>query len=101
MSMISKDEALELLDKMSFFNQRAGRELWMDKSKEVQDEDIKNRERDIALLKQYIGQSTGNWIYHNRFQFGKSYHECSVCHATQDGSYGSSCCPECGARLDN
>lgn len=99
--MISKEEALELLDKMLFFNQRAGRELWMRKPKDVQDEDIENKKHDIELLKQYINSPTGNWIYHNRFQFGKSYYECPVCHTTQDGSHGSSYCPECGARLDN
>ena len=33
--------ALEVLDKLSFFGgQRAGRELWNDKPREVQDEDI-------------------------------------------------------------
>ena len=40
--------ALEVLDKLSFFGgQRAGRELWNDKPREVQDEDIASFNRDI------------------------------------------------------
>ena len=35
------EKALEILDKLSFFGgQRAGRELWNDKTREVQDEEI-------------------------------------------------------------
>lgn len=32
--------ALEILDRLQFFGQRAGRELWNDKPRNVQDEDI-------------------------------------------------------------
>lgn len=52
--MISKDEAIDILEKMSFFNQRAARELWNDKSKEIQDEDIANRESNINKLIEFI-----------------------------------------------
>lgn len=49
------DKAIEILDKLSFFGgQRAGRELWNDKSREVQDEDIANFNRDIELLRDFI-----------------------------------------------
>jgi len=48
-------KALDILDKFDFFyGQRAGRELWFDKPKEVQDEDIKNFSKDIAFLKDFI-----------------------------------------------
>jgi hypothetical protein len=50
-----KSEVLEILDKLEFFQgQRAGRELWNDKPKEVQDEDIKNFNRDIQKIRDYV-----------------------------------------------
>lgn len=49
------DECLDILDKMEFFQgQRAGRELWFDKPKNIQDKDIENYNRDISTLKEYI-----------------------------------------------
>lgn len=49
------DECLNILDKMEFFQgQRAGRELWFDKPKNIQDEDIENFNRDINTLREYI-----------------------------------------------
>ena len=47
-------EALDLLDKFSFFNQRAGRELWFYKAKEVQEQDIEIFDRDVDILKNLI-----------------------------------------------
>ena len=48
-------KVIEILDKLSFFGgQRAGRELWNDKPREVQDEDIANFNRDIEYLKDII-----------------------------------------------
>ena len=44
-----------ILDKLSFFGgQRAGRELWNDKSRKVQDEDIASFNRDIEYLRDLI-----------------------------------------------
>ena len=56
--------ALEVLDKLSFFGgQRAGRELWSDKPREVQDEDIANFNRDIEYLKDIIRKHMNDgWI---------------------------------------
>lgn len=48
------NECLDILAKMEFFNQRAGRELWFDKPKNIQDEDIENFNRDINTLREYI-----------------------------------------------
>lgn len=49
------EKAIEVLDKLSFFcGQRAGRELWNDKPREVQDEDIADFNRDIEYLKGII-----------------------------------------------
>ena len=48
-------KAMEILDKISFFGgQRAGRELWNDKPREVQDEDITSFNRDIEWLREFI-----------------------------------------------
>lgn len=48
-------ELEEVLDKLQFFGgQRAGRELWNDKPREVQDEDIANFNRDIEYLRDFI-----------------------------------------------
>ena len=53
--------ANEVLDKLQFFGgQRAGRELWNDKPREVQDEDIANFNRDIEYLKDIIRKHMKN-----------------------------------------
>ena len=56
--------ALEVLDKLSFFGgQRAGRELWNDKPREVQDEDIASFNRDIEWLREFIRNHINDgWI---------------------------------------
>ena len=59
------EKAIEILDKFSFFGgQRAGRELWNDKPREVQDEDIANFNRDIEYLRDFIRKYMENdgWI---------------------------------------
>lgn len=49
------EKALEILNKLSFFGgQRAGRELWNEKPREVQDEDIASFDRDIEYLRDFI-----------------------------------------------
>ena len=49
------EKAIEILDKLSFFGgQRAGRELWNDKPREVQDEDIASFNRDIEYIRDII-----------------------------------------------
>ena len=46
------DKALDILDKWEFFyGQRAGRELWFDKPREVQDQDIADFVRDIETVR--------------------------------------------------
>ena len=52
---LNAEQIVDILDKMDFFQgQRAGRELWNDKSYEVQEQDIANFSRDISLIKEYI-----------------------------------------------
>ena len=57
-----------ILDKLSFFGgQRAGRELWNDKPREVQDEDIANFNRDIEYLRDFIRKHINDgWIPSNK-----------------------------------
>lgn len=51
-------EVFEILSKWEFFyGQRAGRELWADKPKEVQDQDIANFNRDIETVKNWVNEA--------------------------------------------
>lgn len=54
-----KKTILDILEKYQFFlGQRAGRELWFSKPKDVQDEDIANFNRDIKSVIEYINNVT-------------------------------------------
>lgn len=54
----TSDKAHDILDKWEFFlGQRAGRELWNDKPKEVQDKDIKDFLRDIEILRSSLSDN--------------------------------------------
>ena len=45
-------KCLDILNKWQFFQgQRAGRELWNDKPREVQDKDIENFNKDLDFLR--------------------------------------------------
>lgn len=47
-----KEQARDILNKWQFFyGQRAGRELWANKPKEVQDQDIADFNRDMEIVK--------------------------------------------------
>ena len=49
------NNVFDILDKMEFFQgQRAGRELWNDKPKEVQDKDISDFIKDINYIRSYL-----------------------------------------------
>lgn len=50
-----KSEVLEILDKMEFFQgQRAGRELWMDKPEDLQEQDLQNFNNDLQKIREYV-----------------------------------------------
>ena len=57
-------KAMEILEKLSFFGgQRAGRELWNDKPRVVQDEDIAAFNRDVQWLRDFIRKHMSDgWI---------------------------------------
>lgn len=51
-------KVFDILDKIEFFQgQRAGRELWNDKPKEVQDKDISDFIKDINYIRSYLQDS--------------------------------------------
>ena len=51
-------KVFDILDKMELFQgQRAGRELWNDKPKEVQDKDISDFIKDINYIRSYLQDS--------------------------------------------
>lgn len=55
------EKAIEILNKLSFFGgQRAGRELWNEKPRKIQDEDIASFNRDIEYLKGIIRKHTND-----------------------------------------
>ena len=73
------NEVLDILNKWEFFyGQRAGRELWADKPKEVQDKDIADFNRDIQIVRTAIEQESprpkGRWE-----RTGEADYKCSVC----------------------
>ena len=51
----------DILDQFHFFlGQRAGRELWGDKPRAVQDRDIANFNRNLQIIRNYIKQNTAS-----------------------------------------
>lgn len=75
--MADLNKTIDGVERLQFFNQRAGRELWVDKPKDVQDKDIdsadavfkdvlellkekQSRVIDRALLRSYLGCSV--WL---------------------------------------
>lgn len=54
MTQAEKEKAIDILDKLKFFNSRAGRELWFSKAPETQRVDIENANRDYDFLLELI-----------------------------------------------
>lgn len=97
------NEVLDILNKWEFFyGQRAGRELWADKPKEVQDEDIANFNRDIQIVRAAIAPENlrpkGKWRL-NKDGSGT----CSECHRTRNDVWDMDnwdhFCSHCGADM--
>lgn len=56
--MTEQEKVFDILNKFEFFQgQRAGRELWNDKPKEVQDKDIADFIKDINYIRSYLQNS--------------------------------------------
>lgn len=56
------EELIEALERLKFFNQRAGRELWADKPREIQDKDIESAEKTIELAISALSENKGDLI---------------------------------------
>ena len=60
------EQAHDILNKWQFFyGQRAGRELWADKPKEVQNQDIADFNRDIEIVRAALNAEPvrhGEWV---------------------------------------
>ena len=57
------EKALDILEKWEFFyGQRAGRELWSDKPKEVQDKDIEDFVRDLEIVRAAVNKTSDKWM---------------------------------------
>ena len=110
MKVIDADmnKAIEILDKMQFFGgQRAGRELWADKPKEVQDADLEAFNRDIVFLRKVILSKLenitieaepvrhGRWIPTRPYMYSV---KCTVCGDIWE--LETPRCPSCGAKMD-
>lgn len=60
--MIDFNKIIDGIEMIEFFNQRAGRELWMNKPKDIQDADIQKEQeillaaRDALLICSYVGE---------------------------------------------
>lgn len=96
------EKALEILDKMEFFGgQRAGRELWNDKPKEIQDKDIEDFCRDLQIIRSVLKDAEP--VRHGRWKkMGEADYKCSVCgfrFTTADHIEMFPYC-RCGAKMD-
>ena len=104
--MITREEAIiDILEKWSFFfGQRAGRELWGDKPKSVQDQDIADFNRDMEIVRAALRPVSrervkkvwrGEWI-ECQTAFGEKYNKCSRCGFTPSFGYPAFCA-SCGS----
>lgn len=53
---------VDKLEQLKFFNQRAGRELWIDKPREIQDEDIESADITLSMAISALSENKGEWI---------------------------------------
>ena len=102
--MTREEAIIDILEKWSFFfGQRAGRELWGDKPKEVQDQDIADFNRDMNTVRsslrpvsrEQVEKMKGVWIFNNDWwEF-----RCSECHKGIGNIEKFKFCPHCGAPM--
>ena len=103
--MTREEAIIDILEKWSFFfGQRAGRELWGDKPKEVQDQDIADFNRDMNTVRSALRPVSreqvekvwrGEWIEYE--------HPHIICCTRCDYGTGpkekTRFCPYCGAPM--
>lgn len=96
---MNKERAEEILAMWEFFyGQRAGRELWADKPKEIQDKDIENFNRDMAVVRKALDdlRPKGWWDL-----VDACYTRCTNCKRERNvrTQIGWDFCPSCGADM--
>ena len=101
--MTREEAIIDILEKWSFFfGQRAGRELWGDKPKSVQDQDIADFNRDMEIVRAALRpvnreQVEKVWRAHwNESTHLGGFVYCSRCgyNALEANNY--TFCPKCG-----
>ena len=104
MSMTREEKALDILDKWEFFfGQRAGRELWGDKPKAVQDQDIANFNRDMKIIGAALRPVSREkvekvWRSHwNESTSMGGFVYCSRCGYSALEANNYTFCPKCGS----
>ena len=81
--MTKQEKVFDILNKFEFFQgQRAGRELWLDKPKEVQDKDIADFIKDINYIRSYLQDSVV--LSREEYEKLRSLYDC------EQGSYMTS-----------
>lgn len=113
--MTREEKVFDILDKWEFFlGQRAGRELWGDKPKAVQDQDIADFNRDMKTVRDALRPVSreqveklwrGEWeeeTYTTVSGRGRVIHSkkctCSAC-GKANGRAKTNFCPHCGAPM--
>lgn len=100
--MTREDAIIDILEKWSFFfGQRAGRELWGDKPKEVQDQDIADFNRDMNTVRSAL-RPVSREAWTAEWTVDEVGHKCSKCgEYLPDGEdvRKPQFCPECGRAM--
>lgn len=69
--MTKTEKVLDILSKWDFFfGQRAGRELWADKPREVQEQDIEIFTRDMETVQEYVDEAAALMGYEVVYESG-------------------------------
>ena len=106
--MTREDAIIDILEKWSFFfGKRAGRELWGDKPKEVQDQDIAAFNQDMEIVCSALRPITreqvekvwrGEWVgVPNMGVYDTACSKCGCCPGIR--FWSSDFCPNCGAPI--
>ena len=89
-------QVYDILNKWQFFfGQRAGRELWADKPKAIQDQDIANFNRDIEIVRSVLKGKVGHKMSSTT---GRDGMMCSKCLSDIDAD--ALFCKYCGAKME-
>ena len=99
--MTHVEEIMDGLERLRFFNQRAGRELWADKPKEVQEQDIANADKvysdALELLKEQRKTGYWEWKTFDYYRCSECGHETNVDECMEKPIYNY--CPYCGVKM--